>query len=706
MADPAQKKPFSYDSVPLSDPSTEIRLLELHPASRYSDDLYCRIYTALISQPPSYIALSYAWGDNTKTHDISVVNTVKDERACTDTTGHSSLPLTSSIDTCLRHLRELQHREQVESKPLWIDQICINQEDNEEKSFQVLLMKDIFSSARQVIVWLGPAADDSDKVMDAFAEIGQEFLNTIGVPYSDENLYSGIDLLDANIDQPLVAYLLRKALKVFQGLSEGLGNRINKKGWVYRSWFTRLWTIQEFCLCKDTAFACGYKVVPERLVSAVNDLINRSMMLRDSEGLLKRFDALLYRYYLSGFEILERVFERRRHSLYLHLKESLQELLSDLFIRPTHLYVTCTDERDKVYGLLGIAGDVDGLGIRPDYSTSTTIAQVFTQTARAIIQKNKSLEIIRYGSLGPMSSTRLAESLSSPELDQPSSFLTSLDAEIKPKKETELLPSWVPDWKYRTGHTFQGIRKVFSACGKSLVADILPTSCSTTLGVRGFCVDTIVNIGDQEAPLDIYRNILPGIAFFDSFKRLIIISEQDECAKNIDGTTINYDDYYDDTLKQLLIGDQHIVLKGRPKLADRLMQSQYEYWMLYYDIWASREDDWKPHIAAYEAGDSQSIPAAQLRMREFLKSGFFMSWSIANGRRPYLTKRGYLGMGSAHLRPGDKVVVFHGDTIPYVVRPVPERGDSTYILVGETYCERVMNGELADTAEREDFYLI
>ncbi|KAK1778435.1 heterokaryon incompatibility protein [Copromyces sp. CBS 386.78] len=687
MADPAQKKPFSYDSIPLSDPSTEIRLLELSPASRYSDDLYCRIYTAPISQPPSYIALSYAWGDNTKTHDISVVNPVNDERACTDTTGHSSLPLTSSMDTCLRHLRELQHREQVESKPLWIDQICINQEDNEEKSFQVLLMKDIFSSARQVIVWLGPAADDSDKVMDAFAEIGQEFLDTIGVPYSDENLYSGIDLLDANIDQPHVAYLLSKAFKVFHGLNEGLGNRISKKGWMYRSWFTRLWTIQEFCLCKDTAFACGYKVVPERLVSAVNDLINRLVTLRGFEGVIKPIDAPVYRYYFSGFEILERIFERRRHSLYLHPKESLQELLLDLFIRPTHLYVTCTDERDKVYGLLGIAGDVDGLGIRPDYSTSTTIAQVFTQTARAIIQKNKSLEIIRYGSLGPTSSPQLAESLISPE--------------------TELLPSWVPDWKYRTEHTFQGIRQVFSACGKSLVADILPTSSSATLGVHGFCVDTIVNVGDQ-APLDIDRDTGPGFAFFDSFKRLIIISEQGECAKTIDarGTTTNYDDYYNDALEQLLIGDQRIVLEDRPKPADFLMESQYKHWMLYYDIWASREDDWKAHIAAYEAGDSQSIPAAKLRMDEFLKSGFFMSWSIANGRRPYLTKRGYLGMGSAHLQPGGKVVVFHGDTIPYVVRPVPERGDKTYILVGETYCEGIMNGELADTAEREDFYLI
>lgn len=210
-ADVNGKKLFNYDSVPLSDPSAEIRLLELRPASSYSDHLYCRIFTAPISQVPSYIALSYAWGDNTKTHAISVGNQVNDGSGCVEIASSTSLPLTSSLDTCLRHIRELQHREQIESKAMWIDQICINQEDDEEKSSQVLLMKVIFSSASQVIVWLGPAADGSDQVMDAFAEIGQEFLDTVGVPYSEENLHPDIDLLDTNMDQPQVVQLIRKA---------------------------------------------------------------------------------------------------------------------------------------------------------------------------------------------------------------------------------------------------------------------------------------------------------------------------------------------------------------------------------------------------------------------------------------------------------------------------------------------------------------
>lgn len=93
-------------------------------------------------------------------------------------------------------------------------------------------------------------------------------------------------------------------------------------------------------------------------------------------------------------------------------------------------------------------------------------------------------------------------------------------------------------------------------------------------------------------------------------------------------------------------------------------------------------------------------------MDELAVGGYYLPLGNMRGKRPYLTRNGYLGMGPGHSQPGDKVFVFHGDTIPYVVRPVPEKGDGTYLLMGETYCDGIMDGELADTAEREDFYLI
>jgi hypothetical protein len=74
------------------------------------------------------------------------------------------LSITPSLDVALRHLRALSGGN---ATTLWIDQICINQSDVKEKTEQVKVMGRIYRSAEQVRVWLGPAADGSDDLMDA-----------------------------------------------------------------------------------------------------------------------------------------------------------------------------------------------------------------------------------------------------------------------------------------------------------------------------------------------------------------------------------------------------------------------------------------------------------------------------------------------------------------------------------------------------------
>ena len=51
-------------------------------------------------------------------------------------------------------------------KLLWVDAVCINQQDDMEKSEQVKMMRDIFSSAQKVLAWSGEASYDSDEAMD------------------------------------------------------------------------------------------------------------------------------------------------------------------------------------------------------------------------------------------------------------------------------------------------------------------------------------------------------------------------------------------------------------------------------------------------------------------------------------------------------------------------------------------------------------
>ncbi|KAI5292457.1 Heterokaryon incompatibility protein 6, OR allele, partial [Ascosphaera pollenicola] len=77
----------------------------------------------------------------------------------------------------------------------------------------VRLMRDIYSSAHQVVVWLGPAVDDSNRVMDALAEVGQEFLDKIGDHTEEEHWLSVDRLIKEKIEQPDAVTFLREAYK-------------------------------------------------------------------------------------------------------------------------------------------------------------------------------------------------------------------------------------------------------------------------------------------------------------------------------------------------------------------------------------------------------------------------------------------------------------------------------------------------------------
>jgi len=73
------------------------------------------------------------------------------------------------------------------------------------------------------------------------------------------------------------------------------------------------------------------------------------------------------------------------------------------------------------------------------------------------------------------------------------------------------------------------------------------------------------------------------------------------------------------------------------------------------------------------------------------------------GKRPFLTRNGYVGMGPGPMEPGDVVVVFAGDHLPRVIR---KSRDRFWDYVGEAYCDGIMDGEAWDESKLEPFYLI
>jgi hypothetical protein len=65
----------------------------------------------------------------------------------------------------------LQLRSETDNRLLWVDTICINQEDTKERSHQVQLMRVIYTTARRTLVWLGRATAASDLAMEFLAEL-------------------------------------------------------------------------------------------------------------------------------------------------------------------------------------------------------------------------------------------------------------------------------------------------------------------------------------------------------------------------------------------------------------------------------------------------------------------------------------------------------------------------------------------------------
>ena len=72
-------------------------------------------------------------------------------------------------------------------------------------------------------------------------------------------------------------------------------------------------------------------------------------------------------------------------------------------------------------------------------------------------------------------------------------------------------------------------------------------------------------------------------------------------------------------------------------------------------------------------------------------------------KRPFVTRLGYVGLGPAFAKAGDKVVVFKGGAIPFVVRPTNE---GKFQFLGEAYCDCIMDGEIVDKRAEEQLVLV
>lgn len=178
----------------------EIRLLILRPRSNKSNEtvIECTIEHVKLSNRPQYEALSYMWGSEEDGKTILVDNTVCHVR--------------KNLWLALLHLR----LEKI-IRYLWIDALCINQLDVNERNHQVTQMGRIYRNAKGVIAWLGA----SDAASDLAARVLNEEL--------ENRLKSGQDVTTAEDNKGLEAI----------------------KSLCFREYWERLWIVQEVLMALD-----------------------------------------------------------------------------------------------------------------------------------------------------------------------------------------------------------------------------------------------------------------------------------------------------------------------------------------------------------------------------------------------------------------------------------------------------------------------
>ncbi|SCO36532.1 uncharacterized protein FFMR_04124 [Fusarium fujikuroi] len=143
-----------YDNLPLAQGSQYIRVLDVHksdPAD--SDRLTGTLRTVDLRALPKFTALSYVWGQGSY-HKI----------ACNG----CDINITQSCYEALTSLRE-----SCQSLTVWVDAICINQEDTGEKEQQIMLMGRIYTLAEIVYVWLGVGNTKTDQAAEYIGAISQ-----------------------------------------------------------------------------------------------------------------------------------------------------------------------------------------------------------------------------------------------------------------------------------------------------------------------------------------------------------------------------------------------------------------------------------------------------------------------------------------------------------------------------------------------------
>jgi Heterokaryon incompatibility protein (HET) len=645
----------------------DIRILKLAPR-RAGSFPAGELVHADLDNKPDYSALSYVWG------------TGLDDTAFNCNGGQ--IDITKNLAEALRHLQY-----ETEPRYVWIDALCIDQENLAEKNHQVNLMKEIYAFANEVIVWLGP--DDQGIASEVFLDIA--------------------------------ATLSSFKIAISRGLDPGTSRfppKSDKLVVLFKSeWFTRTWTIQEVGLTNRPIALWG-----------------QSMINFNQIGLAAMLHLKYFRTSLESRGHLQDI-ERAAKAYMIYAPQNILRRLHYILdeVRP----YKAADPRDKVYAFMSHpSAQVDASDFPYDKQGTTPRKELIEQCIEwrnlglilAPTPQNKyfaQLASIADEPLRPFSPDSFSAIKwlnSRPENDREPTRYWPGPSFINPDYSHSLVqvyrdfaikmierydsleilsfvqhnaplpptgpdfPSWIPRWDIHTGVSILGRTTSDHIAATNRAPVITPSSDPAALIVKGIFLDQVelntitLSKGDFNNP----QNTSP----------LFEMSTHCQVAK-----------YPIPPYPQIPVwpqsGSDRIVAYRKTWTAGFAAASQdvpsYGF-NPELDFAAYQLDHLRRPGQKLDIDTILRIEALRQEGAEFGNGSRFadVAGSVCDGRRFFTTGGGFFGIGPGIVEIGDYVCVLLGSDVPYILRYKPNSGYASggYRLIGECYVHGVMRGEV------------
>ena len=639
-----------YNSVPLPN-ARSIRLLQIHPPS--DDGSICcslKPFELLSPSKPQHHAISYTWGPPTYQ---AAQNGMTNERCCPIICNGQVLLITENLLHYLYHVTD-------ESHYLWIDAICINQNDIAERNSQILMMTEIYATAKMVHVWLGEKDEHTQPAMRLLGVLGS-------MPLQD---LSRMDPLNpSNAEHWEIS-----------GLSIDESDWSALSQFFQRSWFHRVWILQEIVVSNQCIVVCGTYLITWKLLNVVsNYLISTSFCptrpLREDD---KQAAATTFPFPIrigNSVAAITMLWHKRNQ----HYEGQFESVIE------TSRGFQSSDSRDKVYAILGLCQGVYRGEIMPDYAK--TVTDVYIEVTELLLRTCKNLNALSM-------------------------------VEDRLYRNRDDLPSWVPDysaWFHRGIGTWK--QGVYSA-SKGLCSEWTLQQRGRILCIRAAKIGQVTMVGETKRSL---------IGTWSSWTWLHILVNMPKTYANGQNTieafwrtlasdACNKRDCFDYKEPEISIyrcpaptsleasfrvwfacQAGYCLAYGRKAGDDRLSQAIADLHQLSakYSLGPIPSVDEINQFANVWLGPRQVFLDSRT---DFLKliEPYSRAIEVTPNARFFTTSEGLMGIGPQSLLAEDSIWLIPGAEVLFIFRR--RSGGDRYEFVGDAYVHGLMHGEAVDDA--------